>query len=404
MKAIFLVLVLCLAAQAYGRTLPQIPNVFEADVTLETMMGSFSGHYYYDFPNQRDRIDMVQFGTKVTQLTLYSFKVQYQIYNGQCQRQDYDQPLGDTALPPFAEYVDDETVNGIDCEKWTASLSSAGMTTTLTWFVKRSDGRTPDTIVRFVMNVPQMGDITQTFSNVKFVGTFADSVFDYAALGCPSPIPPKTWTLSGYVLDATNGHAVSGAKVSLVDGTTVTTNSDGVYTFQSVVNGTYVVLANSDGYFTNNKTLDVFTDLMPGSQSTILLSPKLEKGQYRFVLSWGASPLDLDSHMVDPNNCEVAYNHRSCSASHLDVDRTNGYGPETITITNASASPGIYKHFVYIYSSGNFVNSQAVVKVYNENGLMNFADVPKTDATHRTWNTFTLNTATGALTLENSFS
>lgn len=51
----------------------------------------------------------------------------------------------------------------------------------------------------------------------------------------------------------------------------------------------------------------------------------------RVVLNWGASPSDLDSHLVFPGN-HIYFNAKSGERAWLDVDDTTSFGPETITV------------------------------------------------------------------------
>ncbi|MDD4370176.1 MAG: hypothetical protein PHD56_03725 [Anaerostipes sp.] len=62
------------------------------------------------------------------------------------------------------------------------------------------------------------------------------------------------------------------------------------------------------------------------------------------VLSWNDKPADLDSHLFTPRkssgnevkDCHIWFGRKDDSSKNsLDVDDTDGYGPETITIKNA---------------------------------------------------------------------
>lgn len=53
----------------------------------------------------------------------------------------------------------------------------------------------------------------------------------------------------------------------------------------------------------------------------------------RVVLTWGKHPNDLDSHLLYRDN-HVFYKSKSGDKSSLDVDDTNSFGPETITIAD----------------------------------------------------------------------
>ncbi len=67
----------------------------------------------------------------------------------------------------------------------------------------------------------------------------------------------------------------------------------------------------------------------------------------RVVLTWGATPYDLDSHIVYPGN-HIYYAHKEGNKGNLDVDDTDSYGPETITLTERQNGQS------YVYAIHNF--------------------------------------------------
>ena len=71
----------------------------------------------------------------------------------------------------------------------------------------------------------------------------------------------------------------------------------------------------------------------------------------RVVLNWGATPLDLDAHLVYPGQ-HVYWNAKQGDESALDVDHTSGYGPETITIQNRH--PGQR----YVYAVHDYIDRE----------------------------------------------
>ncbi len=120
-------------------------------------------------------------------------------------------------------------------------------------------------------------------------------------------------------------------------------------------------------------------------------------GQTSFVLSWGATPRDLDSHLVTPSingtSYHVYYSSKGSDTgapfAKLDVDDTTGYGPETLTIYQIFS--GTYKYYVYNFANdANMVGCGAQVKVYGPSGtLIDVVTVPST-GTGRYWNVGTL--------------
>ncbi|WP_250598920.1 YfaP family protein [Flavobacterium amniphilum] len=109
---------------------------------------------------------------------------------------------------------------------------------------------------------------------------------------------------------------------------------------------------------------------------TYAISPVMEElDGMRIVLSWGSSPNDLDSHLSYEGGY-VCYYKKDASQANLDVDDTDSYGPETITITKKIQGKK------YVYAVHNFTDkdngnnnrlstiSRAKVYVYIGNTLV----------------------------------
>ncbi|MCC8026261.1 MAG: hypothetical protein LIP16_13320, partial [Clostridium sp.] len=130
-------------------------------------------------------------------------------------------------------------------------------------------------------------------------------------------------------------------------------------------------------------------------------SPKLAEGEVRIVLTWGERPWDLDSHLFTPydnafgdTTYHIWYGNKyDAVGNNLDVDDTDGYGPETMTIP--VLKNGLYKYYVADFtncSGGNptsydMSNSGAMVNVYTSNGLTSTFMVP-TNASGVIWEVF----------------
>lgn len=108
----------------------------------------------------------------------------------------------------------------------------------------------------------------------------------------------------------------------------------------------------------------------------VVLSPGLDAGQLRIVLTWRDKPDDLDAHLEGPlpdgRRFHVYFREKGDLASEefvrLDVDDRDGQGPETITVLGVL--PGTYRYYVHDYSNRNhpqaaqLAASGAQVKVY----------------------------------------
>jgi hypothetical protein len=97
---------------------------------------------------------------------------------------------------------------------------------------------------------------------------------------------------------------------------------------------------------------------------TYAVSGLVPQGQLRIVLTWGATPRDMDSHLDTPSGCHVYYGQKQCKSGEagLDTDVTDSYGPETINIRKLK--PGVYRYKVHAYSSGAIEESEASVTLY----------------------------------------
>lgn len=144
--------------------------------------------------------------------------------------------------------------------------------------------------------------------------------------------------------------------------------------------GMYTVEANRSGYMQEYR--NVFFGL-DDEEVPILLTPKLRKDEVRIVLTWDDTPGDEDSHLFTPSEGHVCYYEKEIPGANLDVDDTDGYGPETVTITDMEQ--GVYKYYVadFTHCSTNEVKSRemsesdATVRVYTYRGLEKTFHVPK---------------------------
>lgn len=137
--------------------------------------------------------------------------------------------------------------------------------------------------------------------------------------------------------------------------------------FDGTDDGSVMLIIKAKGY----STLVV---KCPCNELTYALSDKMKKSSsIRMVLSWGAKPLDLDSHLSFSRN-HIYYKNKRGNNASLDVDDTNSYGPETITINKLNSG----QNYVYaihnfsdrsIFKSRTLGESQAKIFVYRGNSL-----------------------------------
>jgi hypothetical protein len=211
--------------------------------------------------------------------------------------------------------------------------------------------------------------------------------FAIAMSGCstnnsssPSSPSEDPGELFGYVLHALTGSPIEGATVS-ADGSSTTTDETGYYLIEDVEPGDVTIQASFDDFVTVWE--DVYVHGGESLRQDCVLLPTTAGEEYRFVLTWGSDPADLDSHIWVPVSegvySHVYYAYRGSVEgepyAELDVDDVTGYGPETITVL--PEHEGEYAYSVYHFSgNGTLDTSQARVRIYQGNDLLYSLTVP----------------------------
>ena len=213
--------------------------------------------------------------------------------------------------------------------------------------------------------------------------------------------------LTNVVLNATDATPLANASVKLIsvsDTYTTTTDSNGSFTFSNTPIRSYTIEVSAEGFVTYSTSFDA------ESTSSISLSPETvgaDSNDFRFVLTWNETPADMDFfffiHDADGNLLDtINYNDKSYIDGDfevtLDNDEVNGYGPETITVTNLPENYTL-KVFIYNYSRDeNITNSNSNVTIYQGNSSLaeyNVSGVSNPqDSTHSWWSVATYHNST----------
>lgn len=178
--------------------------------------------------------------------------------------------------------------------------------------------------------------------------------------------------VKGYVQDAMTGKGMKaemkirekGKKTgTIID--ELASAKDGSYTFGGK-QGKYTVEVSAKGYVTEYMDIEVVKGQTKTGKN-VVLSPEVEEGEIRIVLTWGSNPTDLDAYAAGKSssgkNFNINFTNTSVSeVGNLDVDDTSGYGPETITITDTGAN---FEYYVVDFrNEGTMGGCGATVKVY----------------------------------------
>jgi hypothetical protein len=194
-------------------------------------------------------------------------------------------------------------------------------------------------------------------------------------------------SLAGQLVDAATGDPLVGATVEIRSGdallATAISDASGDYQVPELPAGSYDFVAKASGFLRATGQVTIVT----GEQTVrnLSLSSLLAAGELRLVLTWGEYPEDLDSHLWLPANVpyHLYYSREGdvdgevdeCPYANLDVDDTDSYGPETITITQTFE--GQYTYAIHNYDeSPAITGSGAKVEVFDSSGLIQELTIP----------------------------
>jgi hypothetical protein len=181
--------------------------------------------------------------------------------------------------------------------------------------------------------------------------------------------------LSLWICDADTGSPLVGALVAIENAGSVTTDRDGLAIFPVVEDGDHAFIMKKNGYITVKDSFTVFGGAIFFNKYSI---PKIMNAKHiKIVLDWAAEPPDLDIHVVKENQYHLSYRDMVKTAdgtAWLDRDDTNGYGPETVTITEVD-NRAAYHVYIHNYSNRSQTNnkrlaaSYATLRIYSDNRL-----------------------------------
>jgi hypothetical protein len=202
-----------------------------------------------------------------------------------------------------------------------------------------------------------------------------------------------TGAVSGMVTNAFTGAALVGAQVVVRSGLgtqggaalqTTFTNGSGAYNVAGLNTGYYTAEVSFSGFVTGFFNVVSLGGVNTANQN-FSITPVVADNAIRIVLTWGATPFDLDSHLTGPNGINRFHVYFSAKSftnttvtANLDVDDVSSYGPETVTLTNAST--GLFRYSVHDYSNASTTtssalsNSNARVRVFRGGGAVPVLD------------------------------
>jgi hypothetical protein len=269
-----------------------------------------------------------------------------------------------------------------------APISGASVTSGANTATTLTDGS-------FTLNGLKAGDDVTITASSGFIPVtlFNVPVYPNQTLQIPAvPMAPQSTSpaiMTSKVVNALTGSGVSGATVKAYPGLnggpspsrptvqpsfTATTGSDGVFSFTSVPAGIYTFVVSQTGY-SEMQSIGIAIGGATKQSPVILLPPVTPPGALVIVLTWGDCtqpnvPCDLDAHLTGPKTAtdttrfQVFHASRSYvvdtdTIAALDVDASNGRGPEVIGL-RPSAAPGTYRFYVHNFTNATVTSSRAL--------------------------------------------
>ena len=235
-----------------------------------------------------------------------------------------------------------------------------------------------------------LGQYTMEFSAADYLPEtiyhveITEGIVTYNVLLNLVPDEPSQGIAEGKIINAFDASAIPMASLTVYKGinqtsgqpvTSVISNERGEYNL-SLEPGNYTILATAQGYISSAAGIVVISGEKRENQNCTL-TPVLNPGEARIVLTWGQFPSDLDSHLVGPSpdgdQFHIYYSNKNHYYqndlyNNLDVDDTSSYGPETTSIY--TGLNGTYTYYVHNYSDRNSSTSStlstsgAQVKLY----------------------------------------
>lgn len=238
----------------------------------------------------------------------------------------------------------------------------------------------PDTSAAADTNAPNPSPATPDAATSDTNSAASDT--SAAADTAPAPVAPTGATKVQILSATTKDKVVAGAQVIL--------QKDGMASVQGTTDADgRVSVPHAFGADDDNVKLivkkDGFSSLVvncPCDGLTYAISEtNLQLDSFRVVLNWGATPRDLDLH-ARYGDSHILFSSKTGSDGFLDVDDTDGLGPETITIKKRHDGEK-YIFAVHNYSAGgqhltrDLSRSDAKVFVYVGQTLLRSYYIPK---------------------------
>jgi hypothetical protein len=127
------------------------------------------------------------------------------------------------------------------------------------------------------------------------------------------------------------------------------------------------------------------------------LASSLGSGALRITLTWNTTA-DIDLHVLEPSTAHVFYASRTGPTASLDVDDTNGFGPENIFVPTGRAVAGVYQVYIDHFAGSATTSTITITLNAGTAGAITRTFTRTTSSSTRTVNVANVNVLTGQIT------
>lgn len=121
-------------------------------------------------------------------------------------------------------------------------------------------------------------------------------------------------------------------------------------------------------YLGNSDSRDKIYELLVAQITSAQWSEsEIGNGDLVIMLNWGSEP-DVDLHIYEPDSTHVYFSNLVGNYGYLDLDDTNGYGPEHYYIVENGLKDGTYQVWLHYYYGANPETANLMIVARRSNG------------------------------------
>lgn len=202
---------------------------------------------------------------------------------------------------------------------------------------------------------------------------------------------PRLSSISGEVRNSQDITPIAGARIQIsppaAANPPLSSATDGSFESASLAAGNYKLTVSAPGFIDFNQDISLAEG--EAKKVDVLMSKILGANEFRVVVSWGAQPYDVDSHLEIINAStgslvsEINYNNKfytdAAVTAFLDIDDTESDGPETTSVRIEAPGTYRFRYYLHNYRGESGATSDIVVKLYRGANLLNSYSLSATD-------------------------